>query len=266
VERVIHGGQPPYYRFASLAGERVIQAVLTRQGGVSQPPYDSLNVGRTVGDAPGAVGRNLDRALSTVGAAPERLVTAQQVHGDRVAIVRAADAGHTIPASDGLACDTVGLVLLLRFADCVPLLFYAPDREVVAIAHAGWRGTEQGIAARTVTLLRETFGCEPAALRVGIGPSIGPCCYEVGAEVYAPMGQRFGAASGVVAAPHAPGKARLDLWRANALQLEESGVRQIEAAGICTCCHRDEFFSHRGDLGRTGRFAALIGLRPATEE
>ena len=262
MERVEQGGHPPHYRFASLTSDRVIQAIFTRLGGVSEPPYDALNVGASVGDAPEAVSVNNGRVLAAVGARPEQAITVRQVHGAHVAKVCATDAAGTIADADGLATACPGLVLLMRFADCVPVLFYAPDRTVVAIAHAGWRGTLQGIAVRTAALLRDAFGCDPGALRVGIGPSIGPCCYEVGADVYGPILDRFGTDSGVVAPQHAPGKARVDLWRANLIQLQHFGIHQVEMAEMCTHCRREEFFSHRGDHGRTGRFAALIGLRP----
>ncbi len=259
---VVPGGQAPYYRFPSLAGPHVIQGVFTRHGGTSLSPWNSLNVGSAVGDAPEAVAANMGRVLAALDVSGDHVVTAQQVHGCSVASVGPRDAGRVVGDTDGLVTADDGLLLIMRFADCVPVLFYAPDREVVAIAHAGWRGTLQGVAARTALVMRDAFDCDLAALRVGIGPSIGPCCYEVGADVYGPMLDRYGASAGVVAPQHSPGRARLDLWSAVLRQLAEVGVQHVEVAALCTCCRRDIFFSHRGDGGHTGRFAAAIGLRP----
>jgi len=256
----VHQGGLGHYRFTTMEGPRVVQGVFTRHGGTSLPPWDSLNVGNTVGDAPEAVVANEERVFSSVGARREQVVTAQQVHGCEVAAITRRDGGRVLPGTDGLITADPGLLLLLRFADCVPVLFYAPDREAVAIAHAGWRGALRGIAARTALLLHDTFGCDLASLRVGVGPSIGPCCYEVGAEVYQPLADRFGTGTGVVARPHAAGRAMVNLWEAVACQLAEVGVHQVEIAGLCTSCHRDTFFSHRAERGRTGRFAAVVGL------
>jgi YfiH family protein len=157
-------------------------------------------------------------------------------------------------------------MLMLRFADCVPILLLDPGERVVGIVHAGWRGTLAKIGARAVATMVATYGCRADQVRAAIGPSIGPCCFEVGPEVVDTARQAFadcadGDAAQLVSREQVNGKAHLDLWSANAIQLRDVGVRSIETAGVCTKCNSEVYFSHRATGGRTGRFAALIGLQ-----
>ena len=253
--RVESPGHPAHYCFDTLSG--VLHGVFTRRGGVSQGHWASLNVGHTVGDDPAAVAANEGRVFAAFGVSAAQVATARQVHGADVLRVAAHQAGATVGAADGLVTDVPGVALLMRVADCAPILLHGPDRGVVGVAHAGWRGALAGVAARTARVMIEDYGCDPRALCAGIGPSIGPCCYEVGAEVYEPLAARWG--PGVVRRV-AGGGVHADLWEANACALREVGVERIEVAALCTCCRREEFYSHRGDGGRTGRLAALIGL------
>jgi YfiH family protein len=145
----------------------------------------------------------------------------------------------------------------------VPLLFYDPRRPAVGVAHAGWRGTVAGMAEATVRAFVENFGTQPSDLRVVIGPSIGPCCYEIGPEVIAAVQERLPTAPALLS--RRDGKAAyFDLWKANRDLLVQAGVLDdhIEVSGLCTAHHADTFFSHRATGGATGRFAAVIGLRP----
>ena len=151
----------------------------------------------------------------------------------------------------------------MRFADCVPVLLYDPGKKVCGMVHAGWMGTVTKIAAGTIQVMRNRFGTDPQDILAVIGPSIGQHHYEVGADVIARIRDAFGAdASGLLQtlAGMQVDKAQLDLWAANRLVLEESGVRQVEISGICTACHLEDWYSHRGEAGRTGRFGALIHL------
>jgi polyphenol oxidase len=133
-------------------------------------------------------------------------------------------------------------------------------RHAVGLAHAGWKGTMLEIAAKTVDAMRDAFGSQPAELIAGMGPAIGPCCFEVGDDVVAPLRQRYGQRAEVLIHRQADGAKHVDLWLANRWQLAASGVTQIETSRICTCCHQGEFPSHRGEKGVTGRFPAVIGL------
>jgi YfiH family protein len=166
-----------------------------------------------------------------------------------------------VQATDALITDVPGVPLMLRFADCVPIWFYDPVRRAIGLAHAGWRGTVAGVGRATVAEMGKAFGSRPEDVIACIGPSVGPCCYEVGKDVAYAVGEAFPGVEGQLLSPRANGSWHLDLWAANRHQLAACGVVYIEVAGICTACHTDEWFSHRAEQGRTGRIGALIGLR-----
>jgi polyphenol oxidase len=258
-----------YYAFASFPSVGMVHGVFARHGGVSQGDFATLNVGSSVGDDAAHVAINQQRVYQALGLEAKTVVTARQVHGVHVAVAAPDDGGKVLAETDALISNTPGLALLLRFADCVPVFLYAPRQGAIGLAHAGWQGTLAGVAARTALELGTTYGCRTEELLAGIGPAIGPCCFEVGAEVLdrlqaVPWRERV-----LDSRPSGGGKAHLDLWQANAQQLRAVGVKHIEIAGLCTRCHRDEFYSHRGDHGHTGRLAAVIGLparQPAIAE
>jgi YfiH family protein len=249
------------YQFEQMVGERLVHAVFTRLGGVSQGPFASLNVGNLVGDDEEAVAENHRRIYAALDLDVGQVITARQVHGNRVATVAGPHGGAVMANTDGLATATPGLALMLRFADCQPILLYDPENHALALAHAGWRGLAQGIALRAVEAMQEAFGSRPGALLAGLGPAIGPCCYIVGQEVAAALGYALPDWKKVL---HLEGEDRwrLDLPGANAQLLAAAGVTRIEQAGICTSCRNDEFFSHRADGSQTGRFAVVAFLEP----
>ncbi|MBC7235754.1 MAG: peptidoglycan editing factor PgeF [Chloroflexi bacterium] len=249
-----------WYVFASIPERSVIHGAFTRLGGVSEAPFAGLNVGKHVGDREAAVRANHHALAHALGVEVDRLVDAQQVHGDRVAAVTAEHAGQTLPETDALITNVPGIWLLLRFADCVPVFLYDPIRQAVGLAHAGWKGTLAEIARKTVGAMASTYGSDPAELIVGLGPAIGSCCFEVQEDVLLPLRGHYGAVAENWVRRQADGAEHLDLWLANRWQLENAGVVHIEESGLCTCCRQDEFYSYRGENGITGRFAALIGL------
>jgi YfiH family protein len=227
-----------------------------RQGGVSLPPYASLNVSRAVGDLESSVAENRRRALARAGG--RRPVWGRLVHGaDAVWIAGDKDA----PAADALLTRDPGVVLGMTYADCVPLLIAAPDEGVVGVAHAGWRGTVQNIAGRLVAELARA-GIAASALHIAVGPAIGPCCYQVDRPVADRVRDLVAAPERL--GPDGPEHWRLDLPGLNADLFAAAGVpaAQITQSRLCTACHPDWFFSHRGDGGRTGRQGAFICLSP----
>lgn len=158
--------------------------------------------------------------------------------------------------SDAVVSDVPGMHFLVTCADCVPLLFHDPVQNVLGAAHAGWRGTAARIGPETVRAMVDIFGSQPSDIRVGVGPSVGPCCYSVGREVLGSFA-RHGAHCRV---EEREGSTFLDLWSSNEIQLRECGVQQVEHAHVCTSCNTDMYFSHRAEAGLTGRFALVAGL------
>ncbi|NLE50826.1 MAG: peptidoglycan editing factor PgeF [Chloroflexi bacterium] len=257
----INGAGPAHYQFDQWAQQSsVIHGVFTRLGGASDRPWDSLNLGGTVGDEPATVRENHRRMYAALGVSEARACTVWQVHSADTIVVRQRVSGRRwLARADGMVTDIPGLPLTMRFADCTPILLYDPVRHVAGIVHAGWRGTVLGAAPSAVRALQEAFGSNPVDIQAGIGPSIGPERYQVGEEVVGAVREAFGAVDGLIARA-SDGSAYLDLWAANRLALERAGVGQIEVAGICTATRTDEFYSHRAERGRTGRFGAVIAL------
>ena len=240
------------FQFENLSQvSRVVHAVTTRQGGVSEGRCESLNVSYSVADATENVDENLRRAAEAVGSRRDDLFSAYQVHGRDVTVVGAESDGR--PRCDVLVTNSPARTLMLRYADCTPVLLADTRQAAIGVVHAGWRGSAVRAAEAGVTAMVEAFGSRPAELVAGIGPAIGPCCYTVGADVKTAFADRPGLFH----------DSRLDLWEANRQALLEAGVppEQIEVAGICTQCQADRFFSHRANQAQpAGRFAALIRL------
>lgn len=220
----------------------------TRDGGVSPAPWDTLNLGGLVGDDPARVAENWRRLGAETGL---RFARVSQVHGDR--IVRAAGEAAPREEADGVISAERGVAACVSTADCVPVLLADPAGGAVAAVHAGWRGTLAGVAAAGARALAGEGS--PTRLLAAVGPSIGPCCYEISVE----LADRFAAALGPVIRP-GPGGPHLDLWEANRRALCAAGIpaARIEVLGLCTACDSGRFFSHRRDRGRTGRHAAFI--------
>jgi hypothetical protein len=248
-----------FYQFESFPRD-LTQAVFTRKGGVSPAPWESLNVGATVGDEAPHVLENRSRSFAAVGRRLDSLFDVWQVHSADVVYASAArppEQDHQ--KADIILTDRPAVSLYMRFADCVPILLYDPRKGVVGLAHAGWLGTIREAARAAVRGMMEQYGCKGADILAAIGPSIGLDHYEVGPDVVGQVQQAFGGASSKLIEVR-EGKTYLDLWAANRMQLEDMGVSQVEVAGLCTACHTDDWFSHRAEHGKTGRFGALIAL------
>jgi len=246
----------------------VLHGFSTRKGGVSIAPYESLNMGFKTGDQRQSVLENLVRFTKALEIDGKQVVFSEQVHEGTVRVVTGEDAGKgvTIPwecgGVDALITNQVGIPLMTYYADCVPLFFLDPQRRVVGLAHAGWPGTALKIGKKTVEQMMEVYGCHPGEIKVGIGPSIGPCCFEVSSDVIQKFNENFTQLERFVIS-RGQGKYLVDLWEANIIALEDIGVsrRNIEKSELCTCCREDLFFSYRRDQ-ETGRMAAMIQLNP----
>jgi YfiH family protein len=211
-------------------------AFSTRLGGVSEGPFESLNLGRLTADRPGNADENRSRVCHAVGAKADDLAMNRQVHG---ALVNRASAGARGRPGDGLWTDEPDLPMLVFTADCLPIaLARRNGRPALALLHAGRMGLLEGIVEAGVAAL----GGPVAAV---VGPGIGPCCYEVSEEIASTYRARFG--------EHIAPQRHLDLWTAAEQLLHSAGVEQVGRLDLCTACDPDRFFSHRRDDGTTGR-------------
>ena len=247
-----------YFTFHNFDIPGLVHGIFSRHGGVSSAPWETLNVGGTVGDEQARVEENLYRTLHAVGFSPESVFDVHQVHGRRVVEAFHGRGKQAPLPADAIVTRTRGVVLLMRFADCVPILLLDPVNEAIGIAHAGWQGTVKNVAGSVVNKMQELYNTDPAEVLAGIGPSICQDHYPVGPEVIEAARRCFGDTSGDHLA-YRDGQTHFNLWSANRAHLESEGVRSIETAGICTACHYEDWYSHRASGGRTGRFAALIG-------
>jgi len=243
----------------------VIQAVFTRRGGVSNSPYASLNTGGTVGDDPQAVAENRQRCFSELGRDLTSMFDVWQVHSTEVVFAespRLMDTPHQ--KADVILTDRSDVSLFMRFADCVPVFLADPVRRVVGMAHAGWLGTVNQVAAIAVQAMLRKYECRPENIRAGIGQYIGVEHYPVGEDVINRVKESFPKDFKTLLPEFADG-IHFNLWKANRILLEGQGITQIEEAGICTACHLEDWFSHRGESGKTGRFGALLALKGEQE-
>jgi YfiH family protein len=233
----------------------------TRAGGVSGPPFETLNLGRKWGDSPDSVDENHRRLLAVAGAGA--MFRVSQVHGTRIVRVRRGDEPRAIASmqADGLCSDEPGAGLSIHVADCTPILLACPCTGACAALHAGWRGTVTGIARAGVETMVAQFGSRPEELRVALGPCIGTCCFEVGPEVVDALLAAHPAARDngcVVKGRH---KDHIDLRRVQRLELESAGVlpEHIDSSRDCTHCDPDgRFFSFRKAGRATGQMVGFV--------
>lgn len=248
--------------FPRLEALGFTNAFTCRFHGESDLVPDNLNLALHVGDNAEKVLRNRKTVAGALGIDAGKFTACQQVHGDKIAVVDKEDigAGRTdfssaIADKDALITAEANVPLMLFFADCVPVVLADPLTGAVGIAHAGWRGSTLAIAAKTACKMAEVFGTDLTRLVAAIGPSIGPCCYEVDEKVF-----RQGREWESCFHPTTPGHWQLDLWQMNRLQLLAAGLKpeNVLAANICTEHNRQLFFSYRAEKGRTGRLSAVI--------
>ncbi len=236
------------------------------------------NTALHVGDDPAAVLRNRMRIADRLGWSYDAWTCAEQVHGNEVRVITRDNAGSgrhdrdsAIPNTDALVTNEPDILLVMFYADCVPLYFYDPETMSLGLAHAGWKGTVADIAARTVETMSAEFGAEPANIRAAIGPSIGGCCYEVDEAVLRhvrpiidtlPDAGEDGLAEQIVV-PSQEGRARLDLKLLNRHLMIKAGIlpSSIEMTSWCTGCSTDLLYSHRMEQGNTGRMMSWLGRK-----
>lgn len=253
-------GAIKYYQFDSLVDQGLYHAVFTRQGGVSPEPWKSLNFGASVGDDAIHVAQNKQNALDKLGINVNSIFDVYQVHSSEVVYSdRPLRAGEPHLKADAIITNTPGVTLLMRFADCVPILLFDPIHRAIGIIHAGWIGTVNKITEKTLSMMGEKFGTQPDMVFAAIGPSIGPDHYSIKSDVIDRVISAFGKKSDKLLV-YNQDRIYFDLWMSNKMILNEAGVNNIEIAEKCTNCHLEEWYSHRGEFGKTGRFGIVFGL------
>jgi len=247
----------PFYRFHLLSRFAELEhLVFTRLGGVSLPPFASLNVSYDTGDEARRVRENLQRIRNVTDCSS--FIYARQSHSSNLLVLRQYPhfdprVDYPLHGKDGFFTQLPGLLMMIKVADCQAILLYDPTKKVVGIIHAGWRGSVNNIVAKAIQLMVAEYNSSPADIIAGVGPSLGPCCSEFRnwQQELPPNFSRF-----KISANH------FDFWAITQLQLIESGVMRenIEIAGLCTKCHPEAFYSYRGE-GKTGRFAVVVGVK-----
>lgn len=269
-QEILESSEPGYLRLPVFEGLSVLHGFSTRRGGVSSPPYHSLNLGLSVGDDPAAVRTNRRRFFGALGLDSSHVVRVRQVHGNDVLVVDQALAGdEKFPrllldedySYDAMVTNIPGLGLTIGTADCHPILIVDPRRPAVAAVHAGWRSSAKDIVGHTLRKMHNVYGTDPADCYATVGPGIRGCCYEVDEPVITPLTRAVSGWQSCVE-PAGEGRWMLDLARLNITLLHEVGLRRdrIFDTGLCTSCRNDLFFSYRAEKPTTGRMMSLIAL------
>lgn len=248
-----------YYTIPSFEESGLVNHAFTTRG---------LNLGFNTIDSKEDIVINFKIICGELKTSIEDSVLSLQTHKTDIRIVTSNDKGKGLIKErdyndvDGLVTDQRGIALFTFYADCVPLFFLDPKKKVVGVAHGGWKGTVGKIARNMIETMRKQYDSQPEDILVGIGPSIGSCCYEVSKDVYDQFDKNFADISSILK-ESGKDKWSLDLWQANKLVLEESGIpcSNITTSNLCTSCNNDKFFSYRKENGKTGRMAATIMLK-----
>lgn len=250
-----------FYRFNHFKEyPELLQVVTTK---ISKMPY-AFSLALHTGEKPEKIIANRKK-LSTLLNIDDTLhfIVANQTHSDHIKVIKKQESKgwesleDAVEDCDALVTDIEGVALAILTADCVPVLLYDTQKKVIAAIHAGWKGTQANIVAKTVQKMKDVFHSDPQSMIAGIAPSIGSCCYEVGEDV----------AKHFFETPQAFTKQNekymLDLPYLNQQQLLASGVKEanIEMSHTCTACEVERFFSYRKEQGCSGRFMSMIGVK-----
>jgi YfiH family protein len=242
-----------------------VQGFTTRHEGVSRPPYNSLNLGMNTQDQQANVEGNRSLLARAFGVSQEALVTPRQVHGSDILVINEPneDFSHFLSVEgDAVITNQPNVMIGVCVADCTPIIICDPENRVIAVVHAGWKGTASKLAAKVVTGMQSEFGSVPARLYAAIGPCIQKCCYEVDEPVREAF-QQGGILWDACAEQTSPGTWHLDLAAANREMLLLAGVPAdaIQVSDQCVCCHSEQYFSYRRDKDDSGRQMGFIMLK-----
>lgn len=241
--------------------KKIVHAFSTRIGGNTPSPLKSFSMG-TGGfkEFETMVKNNREKFCSMLGLDNENLIIPEQKHTDNIKIV--SSSADNVLNTDGLITATKGLGLMLLFADCVPVILYSPEKHVLGVIHAGWRGTAKGIVRKAIDIFENKFNAQRSYIRALIGPAIGQCCYPVSQEVSDKLKSSLNNTyDNVFNYDNQSGNINVDLKLINFYQLQEAGVINIDNVGYCTSCENSLFYSYRAEQGQTGRHCAIASLK-----
>jgi hypothetical protein len=254
----------PFLTFPKLENAGVTHGFSTRLGGVSEGMFESMNLSYHRGDDEEAVDENYRRMGKAIGFTMDQRVFSNQIHGTDIKIVSGKDCGQIMTGMDGLMTNEPDICLITSYADCVPLFFYDPVKNVIATSHSGWKGTVGRIGRKTVEMMQKVYGSNKEDIIAAIGPSICQNCYEISEDVAEQFQQEFPDewyAQFMIKKGN--GKYQLDLWKVNELILLDAGIlkEHLDVTDICTCCNPKLLFSHRASKGKRGNLAGFICLK-----
>lgn len=241
----------------------VLHGCSTRYGGVSDGCYSSMNLGLSTDDDANKIKENWNIFCNSLGVNVNRTVCSNQQHEDKIRIVTKEDVGKGVilerdyHSVDGLITDIPNIPICIFSADCIPVLFVDTKNKIVGAAHCGWKSTYLDLAGKMIDKMINEFGSNTKDIKVAIGPGIKPCCYEVSKELYNQFKEKYGDKNCFAK----DDKFYLDLQMINEQIIEEKGVKDIFVSDLCTCCNKDELFSHRGSDGKRGLMVNLIMIK-----
>lgn len=252
-----------YYTIPSFQSTKCVNHCFsTRIGGISEHPFNTLNLGVNTKDAIENIEGNYSIICNEIGIDKDKLVLCNQVHKDNILVLTEENSyPFTAIEIDAIITNVPNIPLVTSYADCVPIFMLDPIKKAIGLSHAGWRGTVKKIGKKTIDLMVKNYNSNPEDILIGIGPSIGQCCYEVDESTISMFKNSFYSIDSFVL-KQKNNKFLLNLWEANKVTLIEAGIKDknISLSGICTSCNNNIFFSYRGDNGNTGRMAAIIQL------
>jgi YfiH family protein len=250
-----------YLKSDILDNANLVHAFSTRIGGNTPAPLNSFSLGTTgMTEFKNSINDNRKKICEVLGIDHNRIINPEQKHTDNIKIVKThyEDVSNT----DGIITAAKGLVVLLLFADCTPIILYAPKEQVIGVIHAGWRGTAKKIARKAISLFESEFNVSPNSVKAAIGPAIGQCCYPVSYETYFELKNTINSNyDNIFKYTENSDKVKIDLKLLNFTQLREAGVQDIDVLEDCTSCNNSLFYSYRAENGKTGRHGAIASLR-----
>lgn len=266
--QLVTKGEVTYVTFPLLEKKGLVHGFSTRLGGVSKGYFSSMNLSFQRGDREEDVRENYKRIGDAIGFSPENLVFSDQIHEDRIYSVTRRDCGkgftkELLKGNDGLVTNERQVPLVTFYADCVPIFFYDPVREVIGMAHSGWRGTVKRIGCKMIKTMQKEYGSNVEDILVVIAPSICKDCYEISEDVAKEfMKEMQEISTELYLEEKGDKKYQLDLWKVNEEMLLRAGVlkEHLSVTDLCTCCNPELFFSHRASEGKRGNLAGFMML------